>query len=46
MRPIHILMFASIAVTDPTLSHAQVAGTTIVGVTVEELRNVALGWSV
>ena len=45
MKPIHILMLASIALTAPAISHAQVAGSTIVGVTVEELRNVALGWS-
>ncbi len=45
MKPMHILMLASIALTAPAISHAQVAGTTIVGVTVEELRNVALGWS-
>jgi sporulation protein YlmC with PRC-barrel domain len=45
MKPMHILVLATIALTAPTISHAQVAGTTIVGVTVEELRNVALGWS-
>ncbi len=45
MKPIHILMLAGIALTAPAISHAQVAGSTIVGVTVEELRNVALGWS-
>jgi sporulation protein YlmC with PRC-barrel domain len=45
MKPMHFLMFLTIALTAPTISHAQVAGSTIVGVTVEELRNVALGWS-
>lgn len=45
MKPMHILMLLTIALTAPTISHAQVAGSTIVGVTVEELRNVALGWS-
>jgi sporulation protein YlmC with PRC-barrel domain len=45
MKPMHILMLLTIALAAPTISHAQVAGSTIVGVTVEELRNVALGWS-
>ena len=45
MKPVHILVLASIALTVPAISQAQVAGSTIVGVSVEELRNVALGWS-
>jgi sporulation protein YlmC with PRC-barrel domain len=46
MKPMRILMLASIALAAPTISHAQVAGTTLLGVSVEEMRNVALGWSV
>ena len=46
MKPIRILMLASIALAAPAISHAQVAGTTLLGVSVEEMRNVALGWSV
>jgi sporulation protein YlmC with PRC-barrel domain len=45
MKSIHILVFASIALTAPTISHAQVAGSTLVGVSVEEMRNVTSGWS-
>jgi sporulation protein YlmC with PRC-barrel domain len=46
MKPIRILMLASIALAAPAISHAQVAGTTLLGVSVEEMRNVSLGWSV
>ena len=37
MKPMHILMLATFALIAPTISHAQVAGKTIVGVSVEEL---------
>jgi hypothetical protein len=46
MKPIRILMLASIALAAPAISNAQVAGTTLLGVSIEEMRNVALGWSV
>ena len=46
MEPTHILMFAGIILISPTVSHAQVAGTTVLGVSVAEMRQVALGWSV
>ena len=46
MKPMHILMLASIALTAPAISHAQVAGTTLLGVSVAEMREVAKGWSV
>ena len=46
MKPMHILMLASMALAAPTISHAQVAGTTLLGVTVTELQEVAKGWSV
>jgi sporulation protein YlmC with PRC-barrel domain len=45
MKSIHILVFASIALTAPTVSHAQVAGSTLVGVSVAEMRDVTSGWS-
>ena len=46
MKPMHILMLVSMALAAPTISHAQVAGTTLLGVTVTELQEVAKGWSV
>ena len=41
------LMLASIALTAPTISisHAQVAGSTLIGVSVAEMRDVSMGWS-
>jgi sporulation protein YlmC with PRC-barrel domain len=45
MKSIHVLMLASIALTAPTVSHAQVAGSSLIGVTVTEMREVSLGWS-
>ena len=45
MKSIHILMLAGIALTAPTISHAQVAGSTLIGVSVAEMRDVSLGWS-
>ena len=46
MKPMHILMLAGIMLISPAVSHAQVAGTTLLGVSVAEMRDVALGWSV
>jgi sporulation protein YlmC with PRC-barrel domain len=45
MKSIHVLMLASIALTAPTISHAQVAGSTLLGVSVAEMRDVSIGWS-
>jgi len=45
MKSIHILMLTSIALTAPTISHAQVAGSTLIGVSVTEMRDVSKGWS-
>jgi sporulation protein YlmC with PRC-barrel domain len=45
MKSMHILMLASIALTAPAISHAQVAGSTLIGVSVAEMRDVSLGWS-
>jgi sporulation protein YlmC with PRC-barrel domain len=45
MKPIRILILAGIALTAPAISYAQVAGSTVLGVSVAELRDVTLGWS-
>ncbi|HEY2212122.1 MAG TPA: PRC-barrel domain-containing protein [Bradyrhizobium sp.] len=45
MKSIYILVLASFALTVPTVSRAQVAGSTVVGVSVAEAREVASGWS-
>jgi hypothetical protein len=45
MKSIHILMLASIALTVPTIAHAQVAGSTLIGASVAEMRDVSIGWS-
>ncbi len=45
MKPFPILMLAGIALTAPTISHAQVAGSTVIGVSVSETREVSKGWS-
>jgi sporulation protein YlmC with PRC-barrel domain len=45
MKSIHILMLAGIALAAPTVSDAQVAGSTLIGVSVAEMRDVASGWS-
>jgi hypothetical protein len=44
VKSIHVLL-ASIALTAPTISHAQVAGSTLIGVSVAEMRDVSIGWS-
>jgi sporulation protein YlmC with PRC-barrel domain len=45
MKSMHILILAGIALTAPTISHAQVAGSTLIGVSVAETRDVSTGWS-
>ena len=45
MKLMHILMLGSIALTAPTISRAQVAGSTLIGVSVAEMRDVTSGWS-
>ena len=45
MKSIHIFVLASIALAAPTISHAQVAGSTLIGVSVAEMRDVTSGWS-
>ena len=45
MKPIQFLLAAFVLIS-PTISHAQVAGSTPLGVTVTELQAVVKGWSV
>lgn len=45
MKSIHILVLASIALTVQSVSRAQVAGSTVVGISIAEAREVASGWS-
>ena len=45
MKLSHAMMIASIAFITPTTSQAQVAGSTLLGVSYGELRDVTLGWS-
>jgi sporulation protein YlmC with PRC-barrel domain len=45
MKSIHILMLASIALAAPAISQAQVAGSTVIGISVAEMREVSMGWS-
>ena len=45
MKFTHTLLLASIALGAATLSHAQVAGSTTLGIATAELREVTLGWS-
>ena len=46
MKPTQFLLLAAIALISPTISHAQVAGSTLLGVSVAELQEVVNGWSV
>ena len=45
MKSIQILVLASIALTVQSVSRAQVAGSTVVGISIAEAREVASGWS-
>jgi sporulation protein YlmC with PRC-barrel domain len=45
MKRITIALLAAIAMTLPTIVQAQVAGSTLLGVSYGELRDVTLGWS-
>ena len=45
MKPSHLIVLAALAITVPAISHAQVAGTTLLGTSYAELREVAVGWS-
>ena len=46
MKPMQFLMLAAFVLISPTISHAQVAGSTLLGVSVAELQAVVKGWSV
>ena len=46
MKPMQFSMLAAFVLISPTISHAQVAGSTPLGVTVTELQAVVKGWSV
>lgn len=46
MKPTQFFMLAAIVLISPTISHAQVAGSTLLGVSVAELQEVVKGWSV
>jgi hypothetical protein len=45
MKRTTMILLAGIALTMPAIVQAQVAGSTLLGVTVGELRDVTLGWS-
>ena len=45
MKLVHFVMVASVVLSAPAMSRAQVAGSTLLGVTYGELRDVTLGWS-
>jgi sporulation protein YlmC with PRC-barrel domain len=45
MKVPHFLILSSLVLTTPNIAQAQVAGSTLVGVSVEEAREVATGWS-
>ena len=45
MKASHLIMVAGIALAAPATSFAQVAGSTLLAVSVGELRDVAVGWS-
>jgi len=45
MKLTHILVLASIAAAAPAVSQAQLAGSTLLGVSYGEMREVMLGWS-
>jgi sporulation protein YlmC with PRC-barrel domain len=45
MKTTHLVALAALAVTAPAISYAQVAGSTLLGATYAELRDVAPGWN-
>jgi sporulation protein YlmC with PRC-barrel domain len=45
MKTSHLIVLAALAIAAPAITHAQVAGSTFLGSTYAELRDVALGWS-
>ena len=45
VKATYLLVLVGLAVAVPAVSSAQVAGSTVLGVSVAELRDVTLGWS-
>jgi sporulation protein YlmC with PRC-barrel domain len=45
MKTTHLIVVAALAIAAPAISYAQVAGSTFIGSSYTELRDVALGWS-
>ena len=45
MKPSYLVVLAAFAIAAPAISHAQVAGSTFLGSSYTELRDVAIGWS-
>jgi sporulation protein YlmC with PRC-barrel domain len=45
MKLVHLVIVAGISLSAPAISQAQVAGSTLLGVSYGELRDVTLGWS-
>jgi sporulation protein YlmC with PRC-barrel domain len=45
MKLSHIVILFGITLIAPAISHAQVAGSTVVAVSVAEMRDITLGWS-
>src|SRR5271168_4529025 len=45
MKTPYLMVLATLAIAAPAISHAQVAGSTFLGSSYTELRDVALGWS-
>ena len=45
MKATYLLVLVGLAVAVPAISHPQVAGSTVLGVSVAELQDVTLGWS-
>jgi sporulation protein YlmC with PRC-barrel domain len=45
MKASHLVMLAGVVLAAPAASHAQIAGSTLLAVSVGELRDVAMGWS-
>ena len=45
MKPTHLIVIAALVIGAPAISHAQVVGSTFLGSSYTELRDVAVGWS-
>jgi sporulation protein YlmC with PRC-barrel domain len=45
MKVTHLIVLGALAITAPAISHAQVAGSTLLGANYAEVRDIALGWS-